>query len=214
MPQPFFVAEIEVYQPISPVITYEYGWATTPIAALAQFADPPQASATILASDVGYRTLPADGTVTPYPPHLSQAFSMDRKVNLDPGQSASAAAWGTIELSNVDGTYTRIAGAWNSDGRRVKILYGEKAFDATRGLFLDPSYASLVPAFVGFAIPWFLSDVSLSIPLRDATYWLERPYQQAQYGGTGGTIGIATDDLTLEAGGYLLLENSYRIELE
>ncbi len=67
---------------------------------------------------------------------------------------------------------------------------GDRLYTA-REIWIDPAYSTLQPAFVGVAGPWQLTDVALSIPLRDASYWLERPLLRSTYGGTGGYDGTA-----------------------
>jgi hypothetical protein len=152
-----------------------------------------QTTAKLLASDLGYRTLDTDaGGIVPYPPILNQAFQVDNKVNLDPGNSAVGAAWGTIILSNADNQFDAIAASYNSDGRSVRLLTGIKPFDPDRQYHRDPPYDSLAFMWSGVATPWFLSDTALTVPVRDATYWLERPYQTSTYGGTGGYEGTPT----------------------
>lgn len=54
-----------------------------------------------------------------------------------------------------------------------------------RNILLDPPYASLVPAFNGVAGSITSDDTEMTIPLRDASYWLERPLLRSTYGGNG-----------------------------
>lgn len=61
-----------------------------------------------------------------------------------------------------------------------------------RGYLVDPAYASLSLVFAGVATPWFLTDTELQIPIRDATYWLDRPVQSNLYTGGGSYGGDAT----------------------
>jgi hypothetical protein len=182
------------------------GWLATPYLALTQEAAiVADTTAIIRASDTGYRTREddPDGLVT-YPPLLVSAFTMSRMVNLDPAQSGVGAAWGSLTLANPDGQFDSFTESWNSDGRPIKILYGEKAFDATRGYFTDPAYGDLTVAFTGMATPWFLSDTGLQVPLRDATYWLDANLQSDVYAGTGtyqGTVDLAGKPRPIARGG-------------
>jgi hypothetical protein len=183
---PFFCIEVQTYKPGTTTYTFSQGHGSHPHGALAELADSVEGSGVILASDLGYRTKTSDPLgLRVYPPHVDQAFAVDRRVNLDPAQSGLGAAWGTITLANANRTYDAIAAAWNSDGRQVRVLWGQKSWDYTRGIFLDPSYLALAPVFVGVATPWFLSDAALEIPLRDPSYWIERPLQTTLYLGTG-----------------------------
>ncbi len=182
----FFVVEITAFQGggLPPVIAR--GWNSSPHNTLAVQTYAIESDGLIVASDIGYITQATDPQgVVPYPPILTSAFQIDREVPLEPGQSAAAYAWGTIVLSNDGGRFDGIAASWNVDGRSVRILRGIKAWDDRRGMWVDPAYSSLVPVFVGVATPWFLNENTLSIPIRDATYWIERPLQTDLYGGTG-----------------------------
>ncbi|HEY0184127.1 MAG TPA: hypothetical protein VGC09_15065 [Rhodopila sp.] len=188
----FYAAEITAYRPGASALTIAYGWGTAPWGTLAQLPDVVASTGIILASDVGYRTSPADADgPVPYPPLVAEAFSIVRAVNLDPTNSAIAASWGSIQLSNVDNAFDAIAASWNNDGRPARVLCGTKTLDATRGIFLDPAYTTLTPVFAGVSTPWSLTDTQLQIPLRDATYWLENPVQTTQYLGTGTYEGTA-----------------------
>lgn len=62
---------------------------------------------------------------------------------------------------------------------------------AARGIFVDPSYAALQDIFSGVGGPWQITDDRLSITLRDASYWLDRPLPRAAYAGSGGYEGTA-----------------------
>jgi hypothetical protein len=203
----FLVVELDVYKPGSGGTTTTF--TTTGIAeshlsrshlALDEAPDAggggpvvPETTGRLLASDLGYRTLDTDaGGIVAYAPILNQAFQVDNKVNLDPGNSGVGAAWGTIILSNADNQFDAIAASYNSDGRSVRLLTGIKPFDPDRQYHRDPPYDSLAFMWSGVATPWFLSDTALTVPVRDGTYWLERPYQTSVYGGTGGYDGTPT----------------------
>jgi predicted GH43/DUF377 family glycosyl hydrolase len=186
----FFAVEVDAFKPGSVTVTIDEGHGVRPHGTMAMFPDPVPDSGTIRASDLGYRTLASDAVgLQVYPPFLSEAFNINRRMNLDPVQPSVAAAWGSIQLVNQDGQYDAISASWNSDGRDVRVLTGSKVWDTVRRVYVDPPYAALSQAFVGVATPWFLSDTTLSIPLRDATYWIERPIQPTQYLGTGGLEG-------------------------
>jgi hypothetical protein len=190
---PFIIVELDVYKPGTLVVTTTESHLSRPHLALADLEDPAEISARILASDLGYRTMETDvGGIVPYPPILDQAFQVDNKINLELSASGVGAAWGTIVLSNVDNQFDTMAGTFNSDGRGVRILTGMKSWDGSRQYHRDPSYASLRSMWAGVATPWFLSDTALTIPIRDATYWLDRPYQNSVYTGTGTYFGTPT----------------------
>lgn len=186
----FFAAEITAFRPGTLTFTFDKGLGVRPAGTLSQLPDAQQGATVITASDMGYRTLSTDpGGVVVYPPILTSAFQVNRQFNLDPTKSNVGASWGTLSLSNADGRFDTIAGQWNSDNRPVSIKYGAKGFDPDRVYYTDPSYADLLPAFVGVAAPWLLTDTELQIPLRDASYFTELPLQTTIYGGTGGLEG-------------------------
>jgi hypothetical protein len=191
--QNFYAVELTAFLQAGTAATPDIAWLATPYLALTLNAAPiADTTAVIRASDTGYRTREADaGGLVTYPPLLQSAFTMQRAINLDPVQSGVGAAWGALSLANPGGQFDTFAASWNSDGRPVKILWGAKSFDETRGYFTDPAYSTLTVAFVGLATPWFLSDTALEVPIRDATYWLDRNLQTTVYAGTGTYEGTA-----------------------
>lgn len=191
----FYAVEITAYQPGTGTVAVSEGHGTMPHGALTELPVVTSTSTQILASDVGYRTAPTDsGGPVPYPPLVADAFSISRALNLDPTSSTVAAAWGSVNLSDHNSRFDAMVATWNNDGQAARVLYGTKTLDTARGLFLDPAYSTLLPVFSGVSTAWFLSDTQLQIPLRDATYWLERPIQTTLYLGTGayeGTTAMA-----------------------
>lgn len=194
---PFFTAELTALLPgqqTAPTLSITKGWnnkarnvlTLTPSAQL-------EITSTIYGSDLGYRTRAADvGGVVPYPPILSEAFSIDREMALEPQQTAAAWGFGQITLSNDNGRFDSIASSWNSDGRAASIYRGTKTWDDKRGIWIDPPKTALTAMFVGLATPWFLDADKLTVPLRDATYWTEKSYQTDQYAGTGSYEGTTS----------------------
>jgi hypothetical protein len=187
----FFVMEAEVYRPGSSPQANQ-GWGARPWGVMPPDVGVLESTDTLLASDLGYRSRAGDlGGVVAYPAVLDTAFEIDRRLALHPSSPAAAAAWGTVRLANVGRRFDSIASTRNSDGRPLRVLAGRKMRDEARGLDLDPPYASLSTLFAGVARPWFLTESTLQIPLADAMAALERPLQQAVYGGTGGRDGSA-----------------------
>lgn len=60
-----------------------------------------------------------------------------------------------------------------------------------RNIWTSPALAELVPVFTGIAGTWTATDIGVTIPIRDISYWLDRPIQSSQYGGTGTYDGTA-----------------------
>jgi hypothetical protein len=150
---------------------------------------PGSGSETLRVSDIGYRSRSGDSIgIQVYPALLNIAFDIDRHLGLEPG-APSSAGFGSVVLHNVGQRYDAYTLARNSDSRNIKILVGNKSTDSDRGVLVDPPYAELRPFFGGAALPWTLSEGSLEIPLRDATYWADRPLQTKVYAGTGGYEG-------------------------
>ncbi len=192
---PFFVAEITALQPGTTGLLRALGWNGSPWNTLSLTPSPIESTATIYASDMGYVTRGNDPNgIVAYPPVMTEAFALSREVPIEPGRTAAAWGWGAIQLSNEDGRYDGIAAQWNADGRPVKIRRGFKAWDDTRGIWVDPSYNSLLDVFIGVATPWFLDADKLTVPVRDSSYWIEKPLQADQYNGAGlynGTVTLA-----------------------
>lgn len=188
----FFAVEIDAFRPGGTSPSGDVPWASAEWAAEPGPAEPGEDTQTARASDLGYRTLATDaGGVQVYPPTVDQAFALNRVVPLAPDAPASWAI-GTLRLSNAGRQYDALARTTNADGRKVRVLQGRKLPDAARGGYqADPAYASLSLAFAGVGQPWFLAEDVLEVPVRDASYWLERPLQSGIYAGTGGREGPA-----------------------
>jgi len=194
--EPDFVAfELETFTPGSVPVVATYAHGTRAHGTLSRL--PPtllENTEFIVASDLGYRSSPSDqGGVVAYPPLLSDAYQIDAALTLEPSRTSASAAWGNVVLANPNQRFDHLNGLQNSDGRSVRLLSGSKRWDATRQYFTDPTYASLAVLFSGLATPWALTDQGLSVPLRDASYWLEKPLTTNLYGGTGQADG--TPDL-------------------
>lgn len=137
---------------------------------------------TIRASDLGYRS---DTPVVSFPPILQEGFSIDARIPLAPSQVGIVWGWGTLTLVNDDGDFDEYVEEWDIDGRSISIQYGVKTWDDSRGIFLDPLLSDMSTVFTGVGTSWLLSEYLLDVPLRDASYWLDRPLQHDLYAGTG-----------------------------
>jgi len=194
--EPDLVAlELETFVPGIVAVTATNSHGTRPHGTLSRL--PPtslEITGLIRASDVGYRSAPTDQSgVIPYPALLSDAYQIDAGLTLEPTRTSASAAWGNVLLANPDQRFDTQAGLQNSDGRSLRLLTGSKRWDEDRQYFTDPTYASLTVLFSALAAPWSLTDDGLSIPLRDATYFLEKPLQSDFYNGGGTSDG--TPDL-------------------
>lgn len=188
----FIVASIEAVLPAvsggGGALALAVAWNVVPwnTLSLTPNIDAPKTTTTINASDVGYVTRSTDfGGTMPFPPLITEAYRIDREIDLDPTKGVVGWGWGALSLTNSDGRFDNIVQTWNTDGRRMTINRGVKTWDDTRGIWLDPSRSALVPLFAGMSQPWLLSANVLSVPVRDATYWLEKPFQPNTYTGAG-----------------------------
>lgn len=179
--QPFFVVEIEASRP-GAVEDPAYGWGSVPWGDISLEAMAAEETITIRASDLGYHT---ESPVSVYAPLLAAGLTIDARVPLSPAQDGIVFGYGTISLINDGHQYDGLMALWNIDGRTVRIKYGVKTWDDTRGIFLDPVSDDLITLFTGVAGSWVLSEFLLTITLRDASYWMDRPLQRNAYAGTG-----------------------------
>jgi hypothetical protein len=184
----FFAVEVEVYRP-GATPAGENGWLARARMADRPAGSPIESTEILRASDLSYRTREGDaGGVQVYPPILSGALEIDRHLPLSPLSAGNAAGWGSIRLTNARRQLDAVTRGRNSDGRPVRILAGRKRRDPARGYDVDPPRSALLELFTGLALPW-VPGGEMTIPLRDATYWLDSPAQQGSYGGTGGYDG-------------------------
>ncbi len=137
-------------------------------------------------SDIGYVTPPNDPAgLRVYPATLASAFSVDRSIDLSLGGHGAGVAWGGIQIMNDAQRYAPLTATRNVDSRKVRILRGEKHFEHQRGIWKDQPYNTLTEVFAGLAKHWRPDEESITIPVRDATQWIERQLQEAVYEGTG-----------------------------
>lgn len=179
--QQFFTAQIEIFQP-GAAIDFAYGWGCSPWGTFSFLTAAAETTTAIFASDLGYRT---ESPAIPYPPLIQEAFAVDARVPLDPSQAQAVWGWGTLRIANAYRAFDGIMGSWNFDGRQIIIKRGVKEWDDRRGLYVDPPSSSLTTIFTGMSTPPTLSEFELQIPLRDPSYWLQRPVQRTVYAGTG-----------------------------
>lgn len=191
---PFHVVEIEAFQPASGAVSWPLSFGLVPWGVLSLTPAPEATTTTIRASDAGYRTKHSDaGGVQPYRATISGSIPINREIDLDPAIVAAAISWGQISLFNDDGQYDGQFSTFSVSGRSAKLYRGTKTWeDSPRGIWLDPAYADLVLLFAGVSQAWAMDVNTLAIKVRDASFWLERPYQQNTYGGAGAYDGDAS----------------------
>lgn len=188
-----YLAEIKAYRPDSSAPA-GYGWGSRPRGAAARggartgsgaLAD----SQTVRASDVGYCTEVIDGDVIPYPAVLASDWTLDRRLTLDPASTVAPLTVGALRLINAGRRFDQIVADYTCDSLSVRVLTGRRTYDPDRDYLVDPPSAGLSMLFGGLAEAWQLTERALLVPLRDATYWLERAYVQDVYTGAGGLSG-------------------------
>lgn len=136
-------------------------------------------------SDLGYRTRRDDpGGVLIYPGLLDQAFELDRRVSLEltgTGQST----FGTVRIINVGQQYDAFSIRRNTNSRRMTLRFGQKIFDAARGIYIDPPYTSLSTIFTGIVGSWLVGEKTIELPIKDTLFLADRPLQIRFYTGVG-----------------------------
>jgi hypothetical protein len=181
----FLLADFQIYAP-GDTITGGWSYGSDPIGSPSPEESALDSYDTLRASDAGYRTPPTDSYGwAVYPPKLDAQTDIDREVMLSPFENAIGRAWGAARFLNSDGTLDSIASSRNADGRPMLIRIGRKVRDDARGYFADPLLSACAELFAGIGGTMTLEETALSIPFRDATYWLERSLQANRYAGTG-----------------------------
>jgi len=186
----FHIVEIDVTTD-TPGLTADVleGWGTQPWGALTRQSGAAASILTLRFSDAGY----VDDTGNVYPPLIASAFAIDRRLELEPSVAQGSEAWGSLELSNPDGTLddpilTRVI-----DHAPIRIYAGRKRYDLDRACDLDPPRADLTLAFSGLCLSWQPQLRSVLIGLRDITYWLGMPLGLSTFAGSGRETG--TEDM-------------------
>jgi hypothetical protein len=195
-----WLAELDVYQiTASTSVPTVYGLGTHPLGALATVAEAVGGTTTLRVSDRGYLSLSSDSLgVQLFLPYLQLALSIDRRLPISPeAGSRVGASWGDLILSNPRqasgaGYWDSIVSSYAIDGRTVRVLLGQKTWDSSRGLWVDPAYSSFQPVFTGVALGWFNDGEIVRVAVRDRLYALEVPLSQIFYTGAGGLNGTET----------------------
>lgn len=157
------------------------GWGTAPQGALTQLPQHAGSTETLRFSDLGY----VDEAHRPYPPLVSQAFAIDRRLDLVPSAGSSTEAWGSVTFANPYGMLDNAVRTRVVDHQPVRVAWGAKRRDLRRGIDLDPPSTSLAPAFTGLGQSWQPDLYSVSIGLQDVSYWLDTVMSVPAYTGSG-----------------------------
>ena len=181
----FHAVEMQIDLPASGVVVAAQAHGSRPRGARTQLTVVPASTETLRYSDHGY----VSEAHVPYPPLVAEAFAIDRRLDLPPGDASSAETFGSITLNNPGGTLSNLVNSRVNDHLPVTILGGRKRIDPVRSILLDPVYADLVPMFTGLARSWQPDLNTVDIGLLDVSYWLAGSMQTATYGGTGGVDG-------------------------
>jgi hypothetical protein len=190
--QVFTALEVDVYRPGSGSASLGLASGEAPHASTPGAASAASDSSVVRASDLGYVSRTTDSIgLQVYPPTLAEGFASNRQLDLTPGGQGAAVSWGELKLLSDDRRYDSGLLGRNADQRAVSVLIGLKTMDVSRGLYVDPAYADLAPLFTGLAQAWQTFEGGLTLPVRDYGAWLERPYLDAAYAGTGTTEGTA-----------------------
>lgn len=179
------LVQFQGYRSAAGSIVYRLGYGSRSHGTLTLEGAPTEAAITFYYSDIGYRSSPLDvAGVIPYEPYLMEAFALDRKLNLDPTRTWVSVGWGEIRV-RLTPEVAAILPDYNSDGRDVSIYMVRKVWDPVRLYWTDPAFSQADLVFKGLAGPWRINDYDLVVPVRDPSYWLEKPVQQNMYDGTG-----------------------------
>ncbi|OUJ14273.1 hypothetical protein [Acetobacter sp. DsW_063] len=177
----FRTVEIDLVRQASGTASVTRGHGTRPHGALSRNARTLEMTETVRFSDRGY----VDENHAPWPPYVTDAFTLDRGLTLSADALGGQLSAGSITLANVGGALDGMITTRVNDHMPVRIRTGDKAFDTARGIEVDPVSASLRPVFAGLGKSWRPDRQSLAIDLLDATYWLETTLGVATYGGSG-----------------------------
>ncbi|MCP1272031.1 hypothetical protein NKW56_15735, partial [Acetobacter cerevisiae] len=161
--------ELDIVHPADGTLAATYGHGTRAHGTLRRHAFRPETTNTIRYSDCGY----VDESGTPYPPYVTDAFSIDRGLTLTADAMGGALSAGSITLANPDGVLDSLLSTRVNDHLPVRIHTASKIWDSARQIWTDPASASLRPVFAGLGKSWRPDRTSVAIDLLDATYWLE-----------------------------------------
>ncbi|GBQ89292.1 hypothetical protein [Asaia krungthepensis] len=176
----FHVVEIETERPLD--VVFSRGWGTKPAGCMTLLPFRRSEIDTLRLSDLGYAS--EAGHV--FPPLLSEAFAIDRRIDLSPASPSSPESWGAITIANPGGRFDALIRDRVVDRMPIRIRAGRKRHDLARQIDIDPPDAALKPMFSGLGSPWQPDRLSVQIALREVSGWLDATLMPVgSYAGSG-----------------------------
>ena len=118
----FHAVEMQIDLPASGVVVAAQAHGSRPRGARTQLTVVPASTETLRYSDHGY----VSEAHVPYPPLVAEAFAIDRRLDLPPGDASSAETFGSITLNNPGGTLSNLVNSRVNDHLPVTILGGAR----------------------------------------------------------------------------------------
>lgn len=176
----FHTVEIDAERPLA--VAFDRGYGTRAAGTLTLLPFRRSIIDTLRLSDGGY----VDEHGTPYPPLLTDAFSIDRRLDLSPASPSVRESWGAITLANPDGRYDALIRDRVIDRMSIRIKAGSRTHDQARQIDLDPPGSALTPVFSGLGSPWQPDRLGVQIALREVSGWLDEIMMPVgSYAGSG-----------------------------
>lgn len=201
--RPFFAVTVGLFQVAGGTQTYEFAHGATPRGWWATTFEALEANGTLYASDDGYTTKSTDaGGIVIYPPIITDMFSIDRQMPLEPGDGAGAFAFGLMRFSDRDGTISALMRSWSIDAQTVTIKIGWKSYEdfdgyrsmrSTKGWYFDIDM--VLQEASAYTVRWDYSTGSRVLMNETAsTNYVPNPRAE---GGTTGSPGSSPTGWTL-----------------
>lgn len=176
----FHLVEIDMERAVD--VTFVRGLGTAAAGTITQLPFRISIIDTLRLSDAGY----VDEASRPYPPWLTDAFAIDRRLDLSPASPSVRESWGAITIANPDGRFDALIRERVIDRMPVRIQAGFKSRDSVRQIDLDPVSGALMPMFTGLGSSWQSDRLNVQIPLREVSGWLDEVIMPVgSYAGSG-----------------------------
>lgn len=176
----FHTVEIDTERPLDVEFSRGYGTRAAGTITLLPFRR--SVIETLRLSDAGY----VDENGAPYPPFLTEAFSIDRRLDLSPASPSVRESWGAITIANPGGRFDAAINDLVVDRMPVRIRAGFKSRDADRQIEIDPPRSALHSLFSGLGATWQPDRDAAQIALREVSGWLDEVIMPVgTYAGSG-----------------------------